>query len=280
MGCKRLHNWMALLLVLQILASNSNLAYGKLLPNPRRQRTPRAHSHNDYHQESPLYSALQHGIASIEVDVFPRQNHLLVGHSVFELSPTRTIDTMYLSPLQRLLRTSPMKLPRHILLLVDFKGNPDQSLAMLDEALRPLKPFLSRVDSRGAWRRNRLTVLISGNRPRRLTSKDRYLFLDGRIVHSRQDQPTTPLLLEPLVSVSWQQVQLAQLRRNYSKSRSLPVLKEWANRVHAQGKHFRVWGAPNQEHVWQYLIQQGVDWINIDDHGRFAKFSQSRNVCR
>ena len=54
----------------------------------------RAHSHNDYHQDDPLESALKHGIRSIEVDVFPIENELLVGHSRFDLEKERTIDDM------------------------------------------------------------------------------------------------------------------------------------------------------------------------------------------
>ena len=54
----------------------------------------RAHSHNDYHQDNPLDSAIRHGICSIEVDVFPIENKLLVGHSRFELEKELNIDEM------------------------------------------------------------------------------------------------------------------------------------------------------------------------------------------
>jgi len=54
----------------------------------------RGHSHNDYHQDNPLESALRHGLRSVEVDVFPIENELLVGHSRFELDQARNIDEM------------------------------------------------------------------------------------------------------------------------------------------------------------------------------------------
>ena len=55
----------------------------------------RGHSHNDYHQENPLESALRHGMRSIEVDVFPIENELLVGHTKFELEKAQNIDSMW-----------------------------------------------------------------------------------------------------------------------------------------------------------------------------------------
>lgn len=54
----------------------------------------RGHSHNDYHQEDPLGSALRHGMRSIEVDVFCIEDQLLVGHTKFELRKDQTIDNM------------------------------------------------------------------------------------------------------------------------------------------------------------------------------------------
>lgn len=54
----------------------------------------RAHSHNDYHQKEPLMAALRHGFASVEVDVFPRGDVLLVGHTRLELNEKNTIDEM------------------------------------------------------------------------------------------------------------------------------------------------------------------------------------------
>ncbi len=54
----------------------------------------RGHSHNDYHQENPLDSALQHGLRSVEVDVFPVYGELLVAHTRFELLDARNIDDL------------------------------------------------------------------------------------------------------------------------------------------------------------------------------------------
>jgi hypothetical protein len=67
--------------------------YGASDINLRRHEVvQRGHSHNDYSQDNPLESALFHGMTSIEVDVFPMDNQLLVGHNIFELE--ESIDSM------------------------------------------------------------------------------------------------------------------------------------------------------------------------------------------
>jgi hypothetical protein len=54
----------------------------------------RGHSHNDYHQNDPLKSALLHGLMSVEVDVFPLEGELFVAHTRLELDVGKTIDNM------------------------------------------------------------------------------------------------------------------------------------------------------------------------------------------
>eukprot|EP00816_Leptocylindrus_hargravesii_P012311 CAMPEP_0196807192 /NCGR_PEP_ID=MMETSP1362-20130617/7148_1 /TAXON_ID=163516 /ORGANISM="Leptocylindrus danicus, Strain CCMP1856" /LENGTH=343 /DNA_ID=CAMNT_0042180999 /DNA_START=673 /DNA_END=1704 /DNA_ORIENTATION=+ len=69
----------------------------------------RAHSHNDYHQKEPLMAALRHGFSSVEVDVFPRGDVLLVGHTRLELNEKNTIDEMYIKPILNIIRREKRK---------------------------------------------------------------------------------------------------------------------------------------------------------------------------
>ncbi|KAL7580392.1 hypothetical protein ACA910_004417 [Epithemia clementina (nom. ined.)] len=73
----------------------------------------RGHSHNDYYQQRPLWSALQHGLTSIEVDVFLKHNQLWVAHTVFELDPHQRMDNLYLKPLLRFLQGQEMQQEQH-----------------------------------------------------------------------------------------------------------------------------------------------------------------------
>src|SRR4051794_13026225 len=59
-----------------------------------------AHAHNDYLHTRPLFDALDQGFCSVEADVFLMDGKLLVGHTVFELKPDRTLESLYLDPLR------------------------------------------------------------------------------------------------------------------------------------------------------------------------------------
>lgn len=274
----------------------------------------RGHSHNDYHQDDPLSSALKHGLNSVEVDVFPRDGTLLVAHTVFELkkSPSRTIDDMYVKPILNMFRLSgmvtsdprvtveedsrpfPPAVREHrrglnlfdfggsrrdrnsplfdaLTLLVDFKADPEKSVSLLHKALEPLRPYLSKIDKNGNLRKGKLTVVVSGNRPRaeslasRDGSGDRFIFIDGR---SRDIHSETDSMLVPMVSLPWRKLQLARL-----VGRGDRYMRHMSQKAHDQGKRLRIWGAPNCESLWTRIVQNNVDLLSIDDHRKFARFA-------
>ncbi|GAA5979991.1 hypothetical protein JCM5350_005988 [Sporobolomyces pararoseus] len=55
------------------------------------------HSHNDYWRDTPVYTALAHGVLSIEADVWlnPRDEVLYVSHNVASLTKARTFRKLY-----------------------------------------------------------------------------------------------------------------------------------------------------------------------------------------
>ncbi|WP_328591001.1 PI-PLC domain-containing protein [Saccharopolyspora karakumensis] len=84
-----------------------------------------AHAHNDYLHERPLLDALDHGFTSVEADIYPLGDSLLIGHDPFQLNPDRTIESLYLDPLvERLNAGGGSIYPGHdtdFQLLVDFR---------------------------------------------------------------------------------------------------------------------------------------------------------------
>jgi hypothetical protein len=257
----------------------------------------RAHSHNDYHQADPLSSALKHGLNSVEVDVFPRDDQLWVAHVWTELDSSRTINNLYIDPLLKILNRSgkatadprvgvgkdrrpfPPVSPSQddtLTLLVDLKGSAEKSVNLLQQVLTPLKPFLSHVDRNGRYNQGPVTVLISGNRPRDdiLVSDcgNRYLFVDGREedIHGNTDTN-----LVPMVSLSWRSLIIPRfLGQGESYMRSL------AGKAHAQGKRLRIFGAPNREYLWSEMLNNSIDFLSIDDHARFRRFASNLRVSR
>ncbi|GAA5893396.1 uncharacterized protein JCM6883_007653 [Sporobolomyces salmoneus] len=59
------------------------------------------HSHNDYWRDTPVYTALSHGVLSIEADVWlnPRDQVLYVSHNVASLTKARTFRKLYIDQL-------------------------------------------------------------------------------------------------------------------------------------------------------------------------------------
>ena len=59
----------------------------------------RAHAHNDYEHDRPLYDALDHGFTSVEADIHLVDGQLHVAHDSDEITPNRTLRSLYLEPL-------------------------------------------------------------------------------------------------------------------------------------------------------------------------------------
>jgi hypothetical protein len=64
----------------------------------------RAHAHNDYLHPRPLLDALDAGLTSVEADVWLAEGDLLVAHDRSDARSARTLRTLYLEPLRRIVR--------------------------------------------------------------------------------------------------------------------------------------------------------------------------------
>ncbi|KAL4807663.1 hypothetical protein BDV18DRAFT_135768 [Aspergillus unguis] len=115
------------------------------------------HSHNDYWRRVPLYSALEAGCIGVEADVWLFADDLYVGHTVSSLSPSRTLQRMYIEPLIRILRRQnpitgfhhSVDEPRNgvfdtdpsqsLILLIDFKTDGEETFDHVFQQLAPLR---------------------------------------------------------------------------------------------------------------------------------------------
>jgi hypothetical protein len=148
----------------------------------------RCHSHNDYWRHVPLHSALSAGCISVEVDVWPWRDQILVGHSRFTVL-AGSLDSLYLGPLVEMLDLnnrgkahwpgSPggdeddeivgvfANDPKQsLVLLIDSKSSGDTLWPLLSEALIPLRErgYLTHFDGSGVGIVSRpVTVVASGD---------------------------------------------------------------------------------------------------------------------
>ncbi len=54
--------------------------------------------------------------------------------------------------------------------------------------------------------------------------------------------------------------------------RDVQTLKIYAESTHSRNKQLRFYAAPENKKVWRYLLDAGVDWINVDKLKKFAGF--------
>lgn len=252
---------------------------------------PSAHAHNDYEHDDPCHGALNLGFRSLEVDVFPVGDDLLVGHDPEDLVPERTIERLYLEPLRRWCASRPaspgdrgMVDPKTIqantiddpalTLLVDIKRAGPRALELLLRKLEPLQPWLTRVTD-GDLVPGRITVILSGNRPVAEVAAlaDRVVFIDGRPGDLERNPPVT---LVPLVSGSYGPTLRTPLIGAPSDD-AIRRLRRLTDLAHAQGRRIRFWGHLEDPRIWSAFVEAGVDLIGTDDRARLADWLRTND---
>ncbi len=226
---------------------------------------PQAHSHNDYEHERPLFDALDRGFCNIEADVHLVDGQLLVGHDPEDVDPRRTLQALYLDPLQKLIAERNGEIfpdGQRLTLLVDFKTDGPATFEALAKVLKPYEAILSGMRN-GGWQPREVDVIISGNRPIDLVAshKERLAAIDGRLSDLEHLPPTS---LMPLISDNWTD-HFAWQGTGPIPAAERAKLRALAKTAHAQNRRLRFWGAPDAPAFWQELQAAGVDVIGTDD---------------
>ncbi|KAM0192287.1 hypothetical protein ACHAPI_008463 [Fusarium lateritium] len=150
------------------------------------------HSHNDYLRPRPLFSALSVGCASVEADVWLSSNgeDLLVGHHWWNLTPEKTLKSLYVNPLLQILdsfnspqfvgdlddRDRPLGVfanepNKTLILFIDVKDDPAKTWPVVLKHLEPLRKkgylsYHSRLPSEPSnesFQSGPITVVGTGN---------------------------------------------------------------------------------------------------------------------
>lgn len=238
----------------------------------------RAHAHNDYEHERPLLDALERGFRSIEADVHLVDGELLVAHDLRDVSPSRTLRSLYLDPLRARLgdAQAPYGPERPLVLLIDVKSEPDDTYRVLRATLRDYADILS-IFAGGEVVEGPATAVISGNRARdaMLDATIRFSAYDGRAddLTEHADAPSTFI---PLVSVPWYLVSDWQGEGRLPAT-DLEELRRLVDAAHAQDRMLRFWATPDTSSVWDVLLDEGVDFIGTDDLDAFRTYYLGRD---
>jgi alkaline phosphatase len=232
---------------------------------PIQYTTANAHSHNDYEQSNPFWAAYNAGFGSIEADIFLHENELLVAHEAKELVKERSLEKLYLKPLQLCLAKHNNFIykdtSRRLQLLVDIKTD---SIATLNKLIAVLSNYPALTNNPS------LRFVITGGRPTadKFSSYPAFIFFDGNLGTIYNEAALGKIAM---FSSSFQ---------NYSDWKGIGTLPATAKhmltaeieKAHALHKPVRLWAAPDAANAWRQLMGLKVDYINTDHITALSSF--------
>ncbi|EFW99921.1 hypothetical protein CMQ_239 [Grosmannia clavigera kw1407] len=255
------------------------------------------HSHNDYWRNVPLFSALYAGCVGVEADVWlldGYEDELYVGHSRAALQPNRTFRSLYVDPLVEILArqnkdhhyfsgndSSSSVQPRGVfdirpdqtlVLLVDIKTSGPETFHKVLEGLEPLRSrgWLTTYRD-GRLHQGPITVVGSGRTPFAdvvANSTYRDVFFDApldRIENSQQYDQTNSYYSSVAIGEGLGTIWFGIFRES-----QLQLLRHQVRQAHDHGLKARYWDLPAwpisaRNRVWDTLVSEGVDMLNVDD---------------
>ncbi|KAF2280009.1 uncharacterized protein EI97DRAFT_498301 [Westerdykella ornata] len=253
------------------------------------------HSHNDYWRDVPFYTALSYGAISIEADVWLINGTLYVGHDTSSLTPTRTLQSLYLDPLLSTLHllnppptspftTSPTKRglfdtspSQPLYLHIDLKTPGPTTWPAVLAALQPLRAhgYLTTYNlTSGTWTDSAITVIGTGNTPLDLVRGaqgvrdafwDAPLALLNSSLYADVTRFEAPVASTDLIEAVGEIRGLEGLGERQRR-----VVQEQVGWARERGMLARYWNAPAwpvkvRNAVWKGLWEGGVGLLGVDD---------------
>lgn len=216
---------------------------------------PLIHAHNDYQKPEALTNALRHKVFSIEADIYPSGNRLLVAHDKKEIATAPTLDSLYLQPIIELFRRHKGIISEDSIyapvLMIDIKENGEVAIAQLIKLVSAHPSVFDRSLNPKA-----VQLVISGDRgaSSTWTSYPLYILFDGR-----PNEVYDSLTLQRVAFIS--DSYLKYINPRDSKD---TLIIHAVKKVHGMGKLFRLWASPDNPDSWKRQQQQGLDIINTD----------------
>lgn len=214
------------------------------------------HSHNDYLQTVPFWTAYSAGASSIEVDVILKDGKLMAAHEAASIDPKRTIESLYLDPIAEGMKNGLIgKINFH--LLVDLKTEGYTTLEVLEESMKNYQDVLYSEDNPGG-----LKLIISGNRPKPADYKNypSWMLFDYQSMELTKDLPWDKI---GMVSLSFRQFSIWNGKGRMVEEQRVR-LQDFIDLVHSFDKPVRFWGSPDSKSAWKAFHEMGEDYINTD----------------
>jgi alkaline phosphatase len=254
-----------------VLAVLIVLACAETPPSVENEGPPRSalvHAHNDYRREPPFVLAHTSGAASIEADIFLRDNELKVAHSSLELKSAPALLDAYILPLAEIFEKNGGRAWKNssqiLCLLVDIKS---EARPALDKLVQILSKYPQVFDP--SVNPLAVRVVISGNRPppEEFSQYPSFILFDGAALDY------SPAELEKIFMISFRWNRYSSWKgRGRMSEKDRRRLAGTIEAVHALGKPLRFWASPDNPAAWRLLAEMGIDYINTDHPAECTAF--------
>lgn len=231
--------------------------------------TAQAHSHNDYEQNIPFWTAYYAHFGSIEADVHVHRGTLYVAHDASAIDSSRTLDRLYIQPILQKVREHKGRIYEQgdpLQLLIDLKTPAAQTLPLLVNALAAHPAVFGPNGP--------VQVVVSGNvpAPGQFGQYPDWLRFDGRpgVAYTPEQLRHIGLISQSFLTFSrWN-------GKGLVTKKEAQALRAFVAQGHQLGKKVRLWATPDNINTWKALINLGVDYLNTDQIGPLAAFLNSR----
>lgn len=245
---------------------------------------PNGHAHNDYAKPWPaLTTALSKGFVSVEIDVFPFQEKLSVAHVGLFLGAAPEIEALYFEPLENWLEKYGqlfLNPEQRLTFMIDIKRNPKITYILLRKLCEKYKHLITHYyPEKDSVVYGVLDILLSGHKPYQEVMDDsvQYMLIDGGLGEINHPYRTAKVV--PRVSARYGSL-FKWNGRGKMPPKELMHLREIVSKAHVNQQKVRFWGMPNKIAVWKLLLQEGVDWMNVDDLEKYSVFCKSYELKR
>lgn len=224
-----------------------------------------AHSHNDYANKVPFWTAYNAHFGSIGIDVFAVNGELIVANSKSETKKGRTFDGLYIKPLllrYEQNRNQPWPSDEGKLqLIIDLKTPPSPTLDLLVKQLKQYPEIFDRSVNPHA-----VQVIVTGNMPKP-TDFGRYpafIMFDGRLSTTYSPEQLERIALySEILNIPKNKLLTAAERARF---------EEAVRTVHGLNKKIRFRVYDDTPVNWKMLMDLGVDFINTSRINELSVF--------
>jgi alkaline phosphatase len=237
--------------------------------------TLNAHSHNDYANDIPFWSAYYSHFGSIEADVWAVNGELFVAHEQTGIVPEKTLDALYIQPIVNIFKKNGGQawgdFNGSFQLLVDLKSSAGLTLDILSKKIARYPEVFDPVVNKNAVR-----IIVTGNcpTPGEFKNYPDFIFFDGRRnqQYTHDQLKRVPLFSEDLrLFTKWN-------GKGNIIDQEHKQLKQFIDSVHQLGSKIRFWDSPDMINAWKTFINLGVDYINTDHIYKLADYLDKRKM--